>query len=162
MDVNAFGLAAGRKHAKARRPLPNAFLARNVNPRKSSDWFGKVAAPVRILAVDDLRLLRMQHQLAGRKAILQRAPWRSRVVGALAVTYGLVRVAFEWDVRIRLKTTGCSSRQRSTVIARGHSMARSARAFRRLEKHASARFSRWAKVGVWDRVFQHLTADADK
>src|SRR6201982_221342 len=41
MDVNAFGLAAGRKHAKARRPLPNAFLARNVNPRKSNDWFGK-------------------------------------------------------------------------------------------------------------------------
>src|SRR6266849_116605 len=34
----------------------------------------EVAAPVRILAVDDLRLLRMQHQLAGRKAILQRAP----------------------------------------------------------------------------------------
>jgi hypothetical protein len=27
---------------------------------------GKVAAPVDILAVDDLRLLRMQHQLAGR------------------------------------------------------------------------------------------------
>src|SRR4029077_7804144 len=41
MDVNAFGLAAGRKHAKARHPLPNAFLARNVNPRKSNDWFGK-------------------------------------------------------------------------------------------------------------------------
>jgi len=45
MDVNAFGLAAGRKHAKARRPLPNAFLARNVNPRKSNDWFGKSTAP---------------------------------------------------------------------------------------------------------------------
>src|SRR4051794_17179561 len=41
MNVNAFGLAAGRKHAKARRPLPNAFLARNLNPRKSNDWFGK-------------------------------------------------------------------------------------------------------------------------
>jgi hypothetical protein len=34
----------------------------------------KVAQAVRILAVDDLRLLGMQHQLAGRKAFLQRAP----------------------------------------------------------------------------------------
>jgi hypothetical protein len=48
---------------------------------------------------------------------------------------------------LRLKTTGYSSRQRSTVIARGHSMARSAQAFRRLE-NAHRRFSRWAKVGV--------------
>src|SRR5438477_4145634 len=45
MNVNAFGLAAGRKHAKARRPLPNAFLARNVNPRKANDWFGKSPRP---------------------------------------------------------------------------------------------------------------------
>jgi len=30
---------------------------------------GKVTPPVRILAVDDLRLFRMQHQLAGREAI---------------------------------------------------------------------------------------------
>jgi hypothetical protein len=30
---------------------------------------GKVATPVCILAVDDLRLFRMQHQLAGREAI---------------------------------------------------------------------------------------------
>jgi hypothetical protein len=34
----------------------------------------KVATAVRILAVDDLRLLRVQHQLAGREAILQCAP----------------------------------------------------------------------------------------
>src|SRR5260221_12311973 len=34
----------------------------------------EVAAPVCVLAVDDLRLFRMQHQLAGRKAFLQRAP----------------------------------------------------------------------------------------
>ena len=39
MDVNAFGLAAGRKHAKARRPLPNAFLARNAS------WSG-ISQPV--------------------------------------------------------------------------------------------------------------------
>ena len=24
------------------------------------------------------------------------------------------------------------------------------------------RFSRWAKSGVWERMFQHLTADADQ
>jgi transposase len=24
------------------------------------------------------------------------------------------------------------------------------------------RFSRWAKSGVWERIFQHLAADADK
>jgi hypothetical protein len=34
----------------------------------------EVAVPVHILAVDDLRLLRMQHQLAGRKAVGNRAP----------------------------------------------------------------------------------------
>src|SRR6201987_5492068 len=34
----------------------------------------EVAASVRILAVDDLRLLGMQHQLAGRKAVGKRAP----------------------------------------------------------------------------------------
>src|ERR1039457_3271769 len=33
-----------------------------------------VPAPVRILAVDDLRLLRMQHQLAGHEAVGKRLP----------------------------------------------------------------------------------------
>src|SRR2546426_439632 len=35
MAFSAFGLAAGRKQANARRPLPSAFLARNMNPRKA-------------------------------------------------------------------------------------------------------------------------------
>jgi hypothetical protein len=43
-----------------------AFLARNVNPRKSN-W--KVVPTVRILTVDDLRLFRMQHQLADREPL---------------------------------------------------------------------------------------------
>src|SRR5262245_49029054 len=43
-------------------------------PEKVERLVRKVATTVRILAVDDLRLLRMQHQLAGREAILQRAP----------------------------------------------------------------------------------------
>jgi hypothetical protein len=33
-----------------------------------------VASPIRILAIDDLRLFRMQNQLADRKAIRKRAP----------------------------------------------------------------------------------------
>jgi transposase len=28
-------------------------------------------------------------------------------------------------------------------------------------KNTHRRFSRWAKTGVWQRVFEHLTADAD-
>src|SRR6266581_8180834 len=43
-------------------------------PEKVERLVWKVARTVRILAVDDLRLLRVQHQLAGREAILQRAP----------------------------------------------------------------------------------------
>ena len=56
--------------------------------------------PVRILAIDDLRLLRMQHQLAGREAVGKCAPQRLRLVGGLAVTNGVIRVALERDVRI--------------------------------------------------------------
>jgi hypothetical protein len=46
----------------------------------------KVAAPICILAVDDLRLLGMQGQLAGRKAISKCAQKGPRLVGAFAVT----------------------------------------------------------------------------
>jgi transposase len=28
-------------------------------------------------------------------------------------------------------------------------------------KNTHRRFSRWAKAGVWERVFQHLAGDAD-
>ena len=59
----------------------------------------KVAAPVDILAVDDLRLIRMQHQLAGRKAVGNRAPECPRLLGALAMTNDVVRVPLERDVR---------------------------------------------------------------
>jgi hypothetical protein len=40
MDVNAFGLAAGMKPCAGRR-FHIVFLARNMKPRKSNDWFGK-------------------------------------------------------------------------------------------------------------------------
>jgi transposase len=39
-------------------------------------------------------------------------------------------------------------------------MARPAGALRRLEDTHRG-FSRWAKAGVWERVFQHLAADAN-
>ena len=39
-------------------------------------------------------------------------------------------------------------------------MARPAGALWRLE-NTHRRFSRWAKAGVWERVFQHLAGDAD-
>jgi transposase len=39
-------------------------------------------------------------------------------------------------------------------------MARPAGALWRLE-NTHRRFSRWAKAGVWERVFQHLAADGN-
>src|SRR5215472_7209004 len=60
---------------------------------------GEVAAPVDILAVDDLRLIRMQHQLAGRHAVGNCAPEYPRLLGVLAMTNDVVRVPLERDVR---------------------------------------------------------------
>src|SRR3974377_703446 len=60
---------------------------------------GEVVLPVRILAVDDLRLLWMQHQLADREAVGNRAPECSRLLGAVAMTNNVVGVPLEWDVR---------------------------------------------------------------
>src|SRR5262249_3439074 len=62
---------------------------------------GEVASPIHILAVDDLRLLRMENELAGRKAVRNRTPECPRLLGALAVTNHVVRVAFERDMRKR-------------------------------------------------------------
>ena len=59
-----------------------------------------VASPVRILAIDDLRLLGMQFQPAGCKAMPQRTAQRLRRLGALAVTNDVVRITLERDVRI--------------------------------------------------------------
>jgi len=30
-----------------------------------------------------------------------------------------------------------------------------------IERNTHRRFSRWAKAGVWERIFQHLAVDAD-
>ena len=40
-------------------------------------------------------------------------------------------------------------------------MARSARSGSERGQKIHTRFSRWAKSGVWERMFQHLAADAD-
>src|SRR3981081_3856526 len=58
-----------------------------------------VAAPVHILAVDDPRLLRMENQLAGRKAVGNRTPEGPCVLLGSAVTDHVVRIALEGDVR---------------------------------------------------------------
>ena len=55
----------------------------------------KVASPIHILAIDDLRLLGMQNQLAGRKATRQRTPEFPRLLDATAVTNRIVRITLE-------------------------------------------------------------------
>jgi hypothetical protein len=45
----------------------------------------EVATPVRVLAVDDLRLVRMQRQLARRKAVRQRTPQQPRLLDSSAL-----------------------------------------------------------------------------
>ena len=50
--------------------LPPFYVSlQHTEPEKIERNDRKVALPVRILAVDDLRLLRMQHQIAGHEAI---------------------------------------------------------------------------------------------
>jgi hypothetical protein len=61
---------------------------------------GKVVGPSDILAVDDLRLLRMQFQLAIGKTIDERTPEGPGLCLGSAVTYNIVGLAFERDVRI--------------------------------------------------------------
>jgi hypothetical protein len=62
------GLEAVREDA-AIRLHPHYLSGSKLEAEKVKVDVGEVAAPVHILAVDDLCLLRMQHQLAGRKAV---------------------------------------------------------------------------------------------
>src|SRR5438445_12498139 len=65
----------GRQEARKGPTSPSQRFSRpECEPEKVERLVRKVAQAVRILAVDDLRLLGMQRQLAGRKAFLQRAP----------------------------------------------------------------------------------------
>ena len=55
-------------------PMPDRFPGSEREAKKVDRLVGVVATPVDILSVDDLRLLRMQRQLADRDAIRQRLP----------------------------------------------------------------------------------------
>jgi len=92
---------AGCRHeAVGSFSVPNGFPGPKLKAKKIKMDVGKVAAPVCILAVDDLRLLVMQLQLAGRKTICKRAPQCLRRFGAFAVTNRIIRIALEWNVRV--------------------------------------------------------------
>src|SRR5215211_4656965 len=71
---SAFGLAARHEAVRVDAPAPHRLPRSKCKPEKVERLVRKVPTPVRILAVDDLRLRRVQYQLAGREAILQRAP----------------------------------------------------------------------------------------
>ena len=92
------GLETVREDAPVRLH-PHYLSGSKLEAEKVKVDVGKVATPVDILAVDDLRLLRMQHQLAGRQAVGNRAPECPRLLGALAMTNDVVRVPLEQDVR---------------------------------------------------------------
>src|SRR6516164_3101380 len=92
------GLKTVRKDAPVRLH-PHHLSGSKLEAEKVKVDVGKVAAPVDILAVDDLRLIRMQHQLADRQAVGNCAPECPRLFGALAMTNDIVRVPLERDVR---------------------------------------------------------------
>src|ERR1700739_3692366 len=54
--------------------VPNGFPGSKLKAKKIKVDVGKFVTSVCILAVDDLRLFRMQRQLAGRETIHKRAP----------------------------------------------------------------------------------------
>jgi hypothetical protein len=64
----------GHEAVRVDMRLPDRLSCSECEPEKVKRLVREVAAPVCILAVDDLRLLGMQDQLAGRKAICKRAP----------------------------------------------------------------------------------------
>jgi len=84
----------------AETTVPDRFPRPKHVAEKVEGLVRKITTSVPILAIDEFRLLRIENQLAGRKAILQRTPQRPRLFGALAVTDAVVRVSLERDVRI--------------------------------------------------------------
>src|SRR6266481_1961213 len=61
---------SGQEARKGPTSPSQRFPRSERKPEKVERLVRKVAPAVRILAIDDLRLLRVQHQLAGREAIL--------------------------------------------------------------------------------------------
>src|SRR5438552_13402809 len=64
----------GQEAVRVDMPFPHRFPRSEIEAEKVERLVRKISTPVRILAVDDLRLLRMQHQLAGREAISKCTP----------------------------------------------------------------------------------------
>ena len=93
---SALGLAAGRKSAR-RAARARSSSAAGIVARENRTMDRIVSASVPILAVDELRLLRMQHEPARSKACVDGLPQRPRFLFAAAMTDDVVRVAFERD-----------------------------------------------------------------
>ena len=72
-------------------PMPDRFPGSECEAKEGEHLVRVIPTTVYILTVDDLRLLGMQHQLAGRQAIRQCTPQRLRLHGAFAVTNGVSR-----------------------------------------------------------------------
>src|SRR5262245_29035685 len=65
----------GRSEAmRVATPMPDRLPGSKREAKKAERLVRVISTPVHILAVDDLRLLRMQDQPADRKAIRQRLP----------------------------------------------------------------------------------------
>jgi hypothetical protein len=92
------GLETVCEDAYARLP-PHDLSGPKLEADKVKVDLREVAPAVYILAVDDLRLLRVQHQLAGHEAVGNRAPECPPLLHALTVTDDVVRVPLERDVR---------------------------------------------------------------
>src|SRR3974390_972867 len=91
----------GRRHEAMRgdTSLPHRLPRSKHKTEEVERLIWEITTAVRILAVDDLRLLGMQHQLAGRKAVSKHAPQRLRFLSALTMTNSVIRVSLERDVR---------------------------------------------------------------
>src|SRR5258708_4713610 len=79
------GLEAVREDAHLAFP-PHRLPGSELEPEKVERDDRKVPAPVHILTVDDFRLHRMQHQLAGREAVAKLAPKFPLLLCATAAT----------------------------------------------------------------------------
>src|SRR5215472_13717241 len=83
------GASGGLKTVREDAPVrlhPHHLSGSKLETEKVKVDVGKVAVPVDILAVDDLRLIGMQHQLADRQAVGNCAPQCPSLLGALAMT----------------------------------------------------------------------------
>src|SRR3984893_6055026 len=77
--------------------MPDRLSRMKGVPEKVKRLNRKVATPVRILTIDELRLRRMKNQPTGPEAALQGIPEPASFVFASAVANNVIRVSFERD-----------------------------------------------------------------